>query len=83
MTDPDLRPFDRYREIVPDYRACLDALHAPLPTCIWTNTLRTTPERVAERLAEEGIHAEPVPWHPGAFRLPDEASPGTKVASMS
>lgn len=76
----DLRYFERYRPLVDDWPAFAAALVRPLPTCIWTNTLRTTPGRLQEVLAASGVHAEPLPWQPGAFRWRAEASPGRHVA---
>ena len=71
---------DRYRPLVDDWDAFLDALRRPLPTAIWTNTLRATPEEVAALLAHEGIPVEPIPWYPGAFRLPPDLNPGATMA---
>ncbi len=79
----DLSPFERYRPLIDDWRAFSAALARPLPTTVWTNTLRTTPERLAARLARDGVAAEPVPWHPGAFRLPAGVKPGRSIAYVT
>lgn len=75
----DLTAFERYRPLVDDWAAFCDALARPLPVCVWANTLKATPERVAASLEEEGFPAEPLPWYPGAFRLPADADAGTRL----
>ncbi len=60
---------ERYRPIVDDWAAFRAALARPLPTCIWANPSRITPEGLAGVLAADGIEARPLPWRPGAFRL--------------
>lgn len=70
-------PFERYRAIVPEWGAFCDALSRPLPACLWTNVLRTTPERICQWLEEEGCRPEPLTWYRNAFRLPTGAKPGT------
>lgn len=67
-------PFERYRPIIDDWEAFTEALARPLPVCVWTNTLRTTPEALAETLRAEGCAPEPIAWHPGAFRLHEGAA---------
>jgi len=66
----DLTPFERYRPLIDDWNAFTEALARPLPAALWTNTLRTTPERLAAWLARDGLAPAPVPWCGGAFRLP-------------
>lgn len=63
---------DRYREIVPDWGSFLEALSRPLPQCIWTNTLLTSPDRLALLLS--GGRA--LSWFPGAFKGPAGFAPG-------
>jgi len=60
---------ERYRPIVDDWGAFTGALARPLPTCVWANPTRITPEGLAELLADEGIAARPLVWRAGAFRL--------------
>lgn len=60
-------PFTRYKPIVDDWAAFQEAVTRPLPATIWTNPLRTTPERLQDLI---DAPLEPVPWQPGAFRLP-------------
>ena len=68
--------FERYKEIVDDWSAFMDAVERPLPTTIWTNPLKTTPDALAQRLKRSGFHAEAIDWIEGAFRLPEVEQPG-------
>ncbi|MEA3336547.1 MAG: RNA methyltransferase [Chloroflexota bacterium] len=70
--------FGRYRPIVGDWAAFQEALRRPLPTCIWTNTLRITPDRLAALLAQAGIQVEPLPWYPSAFKLAPDVLENTQ-----
>ena len=70
-------PFARYRSIVDDWEAFRRVLERPLPAALWTNTLRTDPERLTRLLPAEGIPLEPLPWRPGGFKLlVQDAKPG-------
>jgi NOL1/NOP2/sun family putative RNA methylase len=74
---PGAEAFARYRPIVDDWEAFRRALEAPLPTVIWTNTLKADPERLADILRADGIPLEPLSWRPGAFKLlVQDAKPG-------
>lgn len=79
----NLAVFDRYRELIDDWPAFLDALRRPLPTVLWTNTLRLTPEALAEDLRRDGLEPEPILFWPGAFRLPAGARPGKSLAFLT
>jgi len=68
--------FHRYKPIVNNWPAFQDVLLAPLPTCIWTNPLRTTPRQLAKILQADAIPAEPLDWYLGAFKLPANFKPG-------
>lgn len=67
--------FARYRPYVDDWAAFVEALSRPLPTVVWVNPLRLTPEEGGRLLQEAGFPATPIPWFPGAFRLPPAARP--------
>lgn len=69
-------PFIQYQSIVDDWQAFQNTLLRPLPTCIWANTLRISPEHLADFLAGDGLEVEPVRWYPGAFKLPADFKPG-------
>ena len=68
MPPPDA--LARYRPIVDDWAAFSEAVSRPLPACLWTNTLRASPEDVALDLRESGFVPQPLGWLPGAFTLP-------------
>lgn len=74
--------FDRYRPIIDDWPAFLDALDRPLRPVVWTNELRTTPEALRRRLAADGLDPEPLSWYPGAWRLAAGARPGKTLAFL-
>jgi NOL1/NOP2/sun family putative RNA methylase len=74
---------DRYRDIVDDYDAFLEACARPLPTTIWSNPLKTTPVELEARLAEDGVALEPVSWRPGTYRIDPRVSPGTRMEFMA
>jgi len=40
-----------------------------LPAALWTNTLKTRPERLASLLPADGIPLKPLGWRPGGFKL--------------
>lgn len=80
MPSLSLAPFDRYRPIVDEWDAFAAALHEPLPTCIWTNTLRTTSDALYTRLIAEGLHPERLAWYNDAFRLASSDRPGSTFA---
>lgn len=79
----DLSPLERYRPIVDDWDAFAAALHRPLPTCIWANPLRTTPEALADGLRDQGLAPEPLPWLDHAFRLPADVEIGNRFAYVT
>jgi NOL1/NOP2/sun family putative RNA methylase len=76
-----MHPLERYEDIVDDYEAFRAACDRPLPSVVRVNTLKATPERAREALAEEGVGFERVDWHDGLLRL-DERSPGTNWPYM-
>ncbi|MEM7346677.1 MAG: RsmB/NOP family class I SAM-dependent RNA methyltransferase [Chloroflexota bacterium] len=71
-------PFERYRPIVDDWHAFQDKILAPLPVCVWTNTLRLTPEALANFMAEDGLPFEQLGWYPQGFKLPAGIKPGNQ-----
>ncbi|WP_420632138.1 class I SAM-dependent methyltransferase [Candidatus Leptofilum sp.] len=70
--------FERYRNIIEDWDAFVAAVERPLPTTIWANPLKITPDKLQSLMAESGIDLAPVPWYPGAFRLPEGVMPGLR-----
>ena len=70
--------FERYRDLIEDWDAFVAAVKRPLPTTIWANPLKITPGKFQNLMAEGGVDLTPVPWYPGAFRLPDDVMPGLR-----
>ncbi|MEM8962543.1 MAG: RsmB/NOP family class I SAM-dependent RNA methyltransferase [Acidobacteriota bacterium] len=62
-------PLARYRSVVDDWPAFARRALEPLPTTVWTNTLRTDQQRLRRWLEREGMSATPIGWNPGALRL--------------
>jgi NOL1/NOP2/sun family putative RNA methylase len=69
-------PLARYRGIIDDWDAFAAALRRPLAPCVWANPTRLDTTALADLLAGEGIAASPIPWLPGALRLPLDARAG-------
>ncbi len=67
--------FDRYRPLIDDWEAFQAAVKRPLPTTIWANPSRTSPETLLKLLPAE-VQAIPLPWLPGASRLPADFRSG-------
>lgn len=79
--DTDLGLLERYRDLLGDaWDAFAEATRRPHRATIWTNLRRTTPEALAEWLTEDGFDLEPIPWHPGGFRLGEGQRPGYSLA---
>ncbi|MBA2663536.1 MAG: RsmB/NOP family class I SAM-dependent RNA methyltransferase [Bradymonadaceae bacterium] len=70
---------ERYRPFIDDWDGFVAALSRPLPICVWTNTLKSTPEQLAQWMAEGGYPIDPVSWYARAFKLPSNASPGNRI----
>lgn len=76
---PDPRPpFSRYQSIIDDWDAFQDVIKRPLPTTIWANPLKTTPEQLVQLLTDAGIAHEPIPWYPGGFKLAADFKSGLR-----
>ena len=73
-----MKYFKRYRDLIEDWTEFVAAVKRPLPTTIWANPLKITPDKLHSLMAEGGVELTPVPWYPGAFRLPDEVMPGLR-----
>ena len=69
----------RYRSIVDHADDLWDASQRPLPTCIWTNRLKTQTNALNHILHTNDIVLEPVPWCYGAFRSKTWAKPGDTI----
>jgi NOL1/NOP2/sun family putative RNA methylase len=73
----------RYRPLIEDWPAFCQSLARPLPTCIWTNSLRLTPEELAGLLAADGLEFKPIPWQPDGFQLSPDFKPGHHWAFLA
>jgi len=69
--------FARYRPLIADWPAFLDAMTRPLPATVWANPLRTDRDSVARLLEEAGECPEPLGWDPLALRLSAGFSAGS------
>ena len=67
---------ERYEPLVDDVDAFRAACERPLPSAVRVNTIKTTVERARDALEDSAIEYEPVEWHPGLFRFPDD-QPGS------
>ncbi|WP_290815274.1 RsmB/NOP family class I SAM-dependent RNA methyltransferase [Halovivax sp.] len=76
-----MEPLERYRPIVDDFDAFLEACERPLGTAVRVNAIKATPERATATLEEEGVGYEQAEWHPRVLRL-ETASPGATWASF-
>ncbi|PID85291.1 MAG: RNA methyltransferase [Chloroflexi bacterium] len=73
-------PFTRYRPLIDDWDAFQAAVKRPLPTTIWANPQRITPEALPELLNRP---VAPIPWYPGGFRLLDDFPVGRHWAYLA
>ena len=68
--------FERYKTIVNDWPAFMDAAQRPLPTTIWVNPLKITAAQLVAQLQKSDIDLTPIDWIEGGFYLPDGLQPG-------
>ena len=83
LSNPSAEQLNRYRPIVPDWDAFIEVLGRPLPLCLWTNTLRTTPAVVTDWLDYEQIDAHPLPWFSAAYKGRTPGSAGQTIAFVA
>jgi NOL1/NOP2/sun family putative RNA methylase len=70
-------PFERYREIIPDYKSFVKALHNPLPIHLRVNLLKIDPYALVQRLAAKGLSLISVTEKdPSLFHAPQLKSRG-------
>ncbi len=67
--DQIVKVVSRYRGIVDEWEAFLEALLRPLPRVVWHNPLKIDASRFESILREEGIPFSRIGWTPGAYRL--------------
>jgi NOL1/NOP2/sun family putative RNA methylase len=74
-----VQPFERYREMIPDFKDFLDALRQPPPIFVRVNTLKIGPETFKTLMSNRGYRMEPVDHLEGAFRLREVEKPGSTL----
>ncbi len=67
---------ERYRAIIPDYEAFLEAIERPQPRDIRVNTLKSSIREVTAALDEEGVPYERMGWNDRFLRMPYDVRPG-------
>ena len=76
-----MEPLERYRPIVDDFEAFLEACRRPLGTAVRVNTIKASVERATATLSEEGVGYDQADWNPRVLRLETD-SPGSTWASF-
>jgi len=71
-----MQMFERYCGIIDDWPRFIATCRRPLPTCVWANSKRISPQALAARFRAKGLAVVPVAWHPAAFKLPPEVRIG-------
>lgn len=77
-THKPLQHFRRYKSIIDDWSHFEEVVRQPLPACIWTNLLKTTPQELARYLP-----LEPLSWYEGAFRCPAQFKPSHEISFLA
>ncbi|GAB3027286.1 RsmB/NOP family class I SAM-dependent RNA methyltransferase [Natronobiforma cellulositropha] len=78
-----MEPLERYRPIIDDFEAFLEACARPLPSVVRVNTIAASLERATAVLREEGVEFEAAAWNPHVLRLTDDAQgPGSTWVSF-
>ena len=80
MDDVTLNYYCRYRPLVDNWSAFLDAVRRPLPACVVQNPRRVTGATLQRFLASEQIEIEPITWSSGAFRWNSPRRPANQLA---
>lgn len=75
--------FQRYQSLIDHPQAFKEIIQKPLPTCVWANPLKTTPEAVAKFLQSQNLSFQPLSWYPRAFRVYDWKKPGLTLPFAS
>ncbi|SFS79772.1 RsmB/NOP family class I SAM-dependent RNA methyltransferase [Halostagnicola kamekurae] len=76
-----MEPLERYRPIIDDFEAFLEACRRPLGTAVRVNTIKASVERAIAVLEETGTAYERVDWNPRVLRLETD-SPGSTWTSF-
>ncbi|WP_255190864.1 RsmB/NOP family class I SAM-dependent RNA methyltransferase [Natronobeatus ordinarius] len=76
-----MEPLERYRPVVDDFEAFLEACRRPLGTAVRVNAIKASVDRATATLEEEGVGYEQADWNPRVLRLETD-SPGSTWASF-
>lgn len=79
ITDPTIKAYERYRDIIPDVERLLAALERPTPVHIRVNTLKTTPDKLRQRLLTLGASIAEEPLNPLVWRVQGLETIGRQV----
>lgn len=74
-----VQAFERYREIIPDFPAFLNALRMPQPTHLRINPFRVKREEFQHAMEDRGYRIAPVAGIPDAFRWESTSGPGSTI----
>lgn len=69
MNNIYLNSLERYKNIVENWEEFINNFNNPLPYCMWTNNIRTSPAELNEIMHEHGAKLYPFSWQKGAFRI--------------
>ncbi|HMB49110.1 MAG TPA: RsmB/NOP family class I SAM-dependent RNA methyltransferase [Natronoarchaeum rubrum] len=76
-----MEPLERYRPLIDDFEAFLDACERPLSSAVRVNTIKADVDRVRAAFDEAGVGYEQADWNERVLTL-DTDSPGTTWPSM-
>ncbi|QSG03437.1 RsmB/NOP family class I SAM-dependent RNA methyltransferase [Natranaeroarchaeum sulfidigenes] len=76
-----MEPLERYRPLIDDFEAFIEACERPLPSAVRVNTIKATPAQVERAFDEADIGYESADWAGGIYRL-ETSSPGTLWPSV-
>lgn len=68
---------ERYREIIPDWSAFMEASGRPEPTVLRARTGRISPEALRARLEAQGYRLRPLEGMPAFFQVEEEPRPAS------
>lgn len=71
-----LEAFERYRDLIDDWDAFVDALQRPLPVSFWINTNKIPEQAFVDILQEERLKPTALPWYPNGYTLPSDSKLG-------
>ena len=79
MLPSSYEKLERYRDIVPDFSAFIDALSRPLPRTLQANTLQLSVGELSQLFDEQAIAYQRIHWRDDALRLHGDVKPGNLI----